>query len=176
MATLADTTEARARRLARYAELAESIAEHLHDEILTAETAQDKRDLTLAFHRITRSARQTMALEAKLERDARLEVAADLARAERLAREPVERRKAQIAAAVERLIWHEASGEAAEDLESLLGDIMDEEDLHDRYAEGPVEDHIRRLCIALGLARPQDDILIMPMGATTSGPLPPNSS
>ena len=176
MATLADTTEARARRLARYAELAESIAEHLHDEILTAETAQDKRDLTLAFHRITRSARQTMALEAKLERDARLEVAADLARAERLAREPVERRKAQIAAAVERLIWHEASGEAAEDLESLLGDIMDEEDLHDRYAEGPVEDHIRRLCIALGLARPQDDILIMPMGLAASEAHAPNSS
>ena len=176
MVTPLNTAELRARRLARYAELVDSIAEHLHDEILAAGTAQDKRDLALAFHRVTRSARQTMALEAKLERDAKLDVVADLARAERIAREPVQRRKAQITAAVERLIWHEASGQAAEDLESVLADIMDEEGLHDVYAEGPIEDHIRRLCIAIGLATPDDEILIMPMGVAAPDARPPNSS
>jgi len=170
--------ERHARLLGRFAELAESLAEHLHDEVLAAESAQDKRDLTLAFHRITRSARQTLALEAKLERDRKLEIVADLARAETLAREPVRRRKAQIAAAIERLIWREADEDDVLDLQMRLGDLMAEEDLHDLYAEGPIEDHIRRLCIELGLATPRDEILIAPMLATraTASPQPANSS
>jgi hypothetical protein len=173
MSTPPDTAEIRARRLARFAELAESIAEHLHDEILAAETAQDKRDLTLAFHRITRSARQTMALEAKLERDETLEIVARLAEVERIAQEPVRRRKAQIAAAIERLIWHEREDDGVE-LSLKLSDLMDEDDLHDRFAEGSAEDHIRRLCLALGLAGPKDDILIYP--TATPPPEQANSS
>lgn len=176
MGAPSDTADLRARRLARFAELAESIAEHLHDQILAAETAQDKRDLTLAFHRITRSGRQTMALEARLERDETLEIVAGLAQAERIAREPIERRKAQIAAAIERLVWHEREDDGVE-LTCKLNDLMEEDDLHDRYAEGPVEDHIRRLCIALGLARPEDEILIYPTdSAGTQATAPPNSS
>jgi hypothetical protein len=179
MASPSDTAERHARILGRFAELAESLAEHLHDEVLAAGTAQDKRDLTLAFHRITRSGRQTLALEARLERDRKLEAVADLASAECIARAPIERRKAQIAAAVERLIWTEAEGKEAERLELALGDLMDEDDLHGRYAEGPVADHIKRLCVAIGLARPEDEILIFPTGAVSApdaAPRPPNSS
>lgn len=179
MLTSQTTAEIRARRLARYAELADSIAEHLHDEILAADNAQDKRDLTLAFHRITRSGRQTMALEAKLERDESLEIVAKLAEAEAISREPIQRRKAQIAAAVERLIWHEREDDGVE-LGCKLNDLMDEDDLHDRYADPDVEAHIRRLCLDLGLIDPRDELLIFPTGKPPPGVIeptsPPNSS
>jgi hypothetical protein len=178
MSTQGDIAERHARILGRFAELSASLAEHLHDEVLAAETAQDKRDLTLAFHRVTRSGRQTLALEAKLARDRKLEITAGLARAEAIARAPVERRKAQISAALERLIWHEAEHDEALGLQLKLGELMDEEDLHDGYAEGAVEDHIRRLCLALGLAGPEDEVLIFSAGAMSSAPqtAPPNSS
>jgi hypothetical protein len=178
MASTGDMMERRARILGRFAELAASLAEHLHDEVLAAETAQDKRDLTLAFHRITRSGRQTLALEAKLDRDRKLEAVADLARVEAIAREPTLRRKQQISAGIERLIWSEAEHDEGVRLTCELSDLMEEEDLHDLYADGPVEDHIRRLCIAIGLARPEDEILIYPTGAPpeTVQPPPPNSS
>lgn len=179
MPTPQSTAEIRARRLARFAELTESLAEHLHDEILTAETAQDKRDLTLAFHRITRSGRQTMALQAKLERDEQQQdrEAVELAASE--ARRPAERQRARIRAAVQRLVWTEAERDPyeAERLIRILDNLMAEDDLYDVYLEGPIEAHIKRLCIELGMAEPTDDDIALP---TVEAPAPstaqPNSS
>src|SRR5687767_8645814 len=97
-----------ARNLGELAELGMSLARDLHARALAAETPKEAADLTAGFHRISRSARQTMALEARLLRDAvrhDKEVQRDV---EIAARAQVQKRKDRIEACVSRLIWSES--------------------------------------------------------------------
>jgi hypothetical protein len=71
MSTPAEMQERHGAMLAELAELGLSLARDLHAAALAAETPAERQGLATAFHRISRSVRQTMALEAKLERDAR---------------------------------------------------------------------------------------------------------
>jgi hypothetical protein len=54
-----------------------TLARSIHGRALAAEDDKAASDLGLAFHRISRSVRQTLALEAKLERDQRREARED---------------------------------------------------------------------------------------------------
>jgi hypothetical protein len=152
MSTGATLTDRHAPILAELAEMGLSLARAVHEKALAAETPAELAEMTMAFHRISRSVRQTLALEAKLERDrARLEreVRAEAVRDHGHA---VLRRRNQVRVAVERLVWTEAEGLEAERLIDELDDILEEEVLSDGFLAEPVEAHIERIRADLGLA------------------------
>lgn len=70
MSNVADMTERHRQALTELAELGLSLARKLHAQAETVEDVEQAAELSLAFHRVSRSVRQTVALEAKLERDA----------------------------------------------------------------------------------------------------------
>ncbi|MDB5444046.1 MAG: hypothetical protein JWP86_3273 [Phenylobacterium sp.] len=148
-----EITERRARILAELSELGLASARDLHQRQLAAETAKDAALLANSLHRISRSIRQTLALEAKLDRDARKET-------RREAEARVAQRKAQVKATVERLIWDEAETQEREDhLRDVLTTFLDEDDLYGHLAEGDIDTHIARLCTELGIPPPPAVIL-----------------
>ena len=124
------------------------LALKLQDDAMAAESADERARLGAAFHRISRSLRQTLALEARLDRDATAEgVHLETAR--------LARRKAQVKATVERLIWTETETQEREDhLCDLLETFLDEDHLHGRLADGDIDPHITRLCGEIGLKDP----------------------
>src|SRR3569833_1678343 len=126
---MSDAANMKARHEAGFVVLADlglSQARDLHARALAADDDKAACDLGLAFHRISRSVRQTYALESRLERERRLserEDRQDIAR-ETLAR--VQRKRAAVRKAVSGLIWTEAEGDEAEQLiESLDALVWD---------------------------------------------------
>lgn len=152
MATDAEMTERHARGLAELTELGLSLARDLHACALAEPDPKTKAETALAFHRVSRSVRQSMALEARLKRDLARQDQEARAEAVRAAETQVRTRKAQVRAAVERLIWTEAENdEEAERLIDELGEHLEEAALHEGFADDPVEVHIARLRADLGL-------------------------
>jgi hypothetical protein len=142
--------------LGELAQLGLSSARDLHARQLAAETPEQASRLAFALHRISRSLRQTLALQAKLARDARLaerEAAAELIQIDqrRLAK-----RKAQVKAAVECLIWTEAeSPEAYETFNAELEDLLTIETQDaETFESEPLDAQIKRLCDVIGLPSP----------------------
>lgn len=152
MATDAEMTERHARGLAELTELGLSLARDLHACALAEPDPRTKAETALAFHRVSRSVRQSMALEGRLKRDLARQDQEARAEAVRAAVTQVRTRKAQVRAAVERLIWTEAENdEEAERLIDELGEHLEEAALHQGFADDPVEVHIARLRADLGL-------------------------
>jgi len=137
------------RMLGELSELAMAVARDLAGRVQAAETPEQATQLALAFHRVSRSLRQTLALEARMERDRQAEAkasAADaLAQAERSAepppRSPFEGRKNRVRGALSRLLWDEAERDEDEyqvlvdDLEARLYEASLREDFHDMPIE-----------------------------------------
>ena len=140
--------------LARYAELALSLAEQLHHDAMTAETPGERAEIASAFHRICRSGRQSMALEAKLLRDAQREARAEADLAQAAQDKRIAARRQTLGRAVERLIWTEVEdddqAERLEDLDARLA----EEAMSDAFLDQPAEAQIARLCRSLDLEVP----------------------
>ena len=108
METAADMHERHARLLGRLAELGMALAEDLHARALAAEAPQEAETLASGFHKLSRSVRQSLALEARLRRDAeRVRREAEV-QAETDAAKPAIRRRAEAKARLDRLIWTEA--------------------------------------------------------------------
>ncbi len=154
MSDATEITERRNRILAELSERGLTLARDLHERALAAETTEEACNLGLAFHRISRSLRQTLALEARLERDRRRQDHEDRAEAARQDQARVHRRRSQLRLAVERAIWTEAEGEEAERLIDELDDVLEAEVLADGFGTDPVDVHIARLCADFGLAAP----------------------
>ena len=150
----AEMKERHARLLARYADQAASLADDLHAAALAAETPEQKQALSLAFHRTGRTLRQTLALEAKLRRDARLEQHADDERAQQAAKAKTAARKSRVRNAVESLIWTEVEDDEQVAYLQLLENRLDSEDLAD--PEEPIEALIARVAEELGLEPPNN--------------------
>ena len=148
MTTPADMAERHGRMLAELAEIGLSAARVLHERLLAAEDAQASADLGLALHRMSRSVRQTLALEAKLARDAQ--------RADREACErAVSHRKARVKAAVEPLIWTEAGDDETADTRLDAFDaFLDALSLDDDFLDTPIEAQIARICAAMDIPAP----------------------
>ena len=140
------------RLLARFAEQAASLAEDLHACALAAETPEQKQALSLAFHRMGRALRQTLALEAKLRRAARREERLDEARADEITARRVAARKARVRGAVEALIWDEVEDDEQLDVFKRLDERLESEDLAD--PDEPVEALIQRIAVEIGLQDP----------------------
>ena len=127
------------------------MARDLHARQAVAETASDAAQLAEAFHKISRSVRQSLALKARLaraERQDRLPAARDVQELRALTR-------ARVREGCARLIWTEAEGDEAERLEDRLDTLLDTADLTDDDL-GPVMDQIAAIARRLGLQTPPD--------------------
>jgi hypothetical protein len=154
-----DMAERHGRILARLSELGLSLAETVHERALSAETPAQTAELGLAFHRISRSVRQTLALEAKLERDRQQELAQDRAKAQGGAWEVARRREVQVRLAMERAILDERDDDEVEDLLDVLRERLELESIAGGFAaDTPVEAHIARLRADLRLDDVADDV------------------
>jgi hypothetical protein len=105
MTQTADMAERRLEMLGEFAELALTLARDLHKDALAAEDPAEKVRLAEAFHSMGRGMRQSLALHARLERDDR-QLEADPRPAQDRQERRV-RRKAEVKAGIERLIWTE---------------------------------------------------------------------
>jgi len=155
MATTSEKRERQDRILAELSELGLELARDLQACALAADEASAKADLSLAFQRTSRSVRQTLALEAKLERDRQTAEREDREVAKRAEGFRAARRKAQVRLAVERCVWSEAEGDEAETLIADLDDYLERDALADAFSgDDPVETHIARVCAELGVTPP----------------------
>src|SRR5690606_11337510 len=141
--------------LAEVVDMSLTLARKLHERAMAAETDEEVQAAASAFHRISRSLRQTLALEARLERDSRRDTVEADRRADDDRRERVKARKTLVGDVGSRLSWTEAE---RSDVGRLLVDLKrwcDEEAFHEeRFLEGPVEAVIERLKRDLGLRNP----------------------
>lgn len=127
------------------------LARDLQARAMAAQDDATAAELGLAFHRISRSVRQTLALEARLERD---RVRRHLERRAEAARETevrVARRRSEIHSAMEHAIWTETEREEVDSLMEYLDDSLDLAARSDGFMEETVETHVARLRIDLGL-------------------------
>jgi hypothetical protein len=150
--------ERHSRILAELSELGLTLARDLQSRALAAETQETAADLGRAFHAVSRSVRQTLALEAKLQRDHLRHGREDRDEARQESKRRSDKRRTQLRATMERLIWTKAEGEEAERLIDELEILLDEDQLSDDFTADPVELHIARICEQLGVihAQPQD--------------------
>ena len=172
-----DMTDRHARHLAELTELGMALARKLQKAAMEAKDPDQAAGLAGAFHRISRSVRQSMALEAKLERDAARAGREDSDAAARDARARINERKDQLRARIGRLIWTEA--DRFEKLSSLGSHLVDLEHVCDILDE-PIEAQIARISRALKLksapppAHPRESG--DPSGISAPPALAPNSS
>jgi hypothetical protein len=156
---MATPLEMRARQdriLAELSELGLALARDLQACALAAGEASEKAELSLAFHRTSRSVRQSLALEAKFERDRQTAAREDCEVAERAATLRVATRKAQVKLVVERCVWAEADGDEAEKLLSDLDDILELDTLSGTFSgDDAIEAHVARICAQLGVDTPE---------------------
>jgi hypothetical protein len=151
VSTTTEMTDRHGALLGRLADLGMSLAEDLHARALAAKDEKSANDLALAFHRISRSLRQTLALEARLERERKLALreAAQREASETLDR--VQKKRSVLRKAVAPLAWAEHEGDEAEDLLEDMEFWVYEASGEDDFLDTPVEVLISRLREAFGL-------------------------
>ena len=158
------------RILAELSELGLALARDLQACALAADDIATKSELGLAFQRVSRAVRQTLALEAKLERDRQRDARDDLADAGQAREDRAERRKAQVRMAVKRCVLDVHDGF---DADNLLGDLeerLEEDGLYDLFAgTDDIDAHIVRLCEELGVPHPGYDDPTPAAEATEAG-------
>jgi len=172
--------------LGELAELGLVLARELARQAQAAEDPADTERLVGAFNKTSRAVRLTLALDAKLERDAarlareeaegaerRAEAARQLAEQQaRAARHaafdappsPAQRHKTRVRNLLNRLIWNESEGdeEAYEVLRDDLDARLEEAAQGEGFADIPVEVIARRLAADMGLSG--ELVLTLPAG------------
>jgi len=154
-------TDRRLEMLGEFAELALSLARDLHQAALAAEDAGEKARLAEACHRMGRGLRQSLALHARLERNVTRNAREDAGYAAQQVAEAVVRRKAQVKAAVERMVWSEYEPDDSEAEETLdrLAKSLDAEAELEGFEQQDLAAQIAEICRLIGYlppAPPQD--------------------
>ena len=134
-----------------------AVTEDLADAVASTSDEDKKARLANALHKVARGLRQSVYLEAKLEREAAEAREAAVQRAASAAEPKVARRRAHVEARIERRIWDEY--DAGDDDESALGDELlaraeewlDEAAEAERFLDESLESLVGRLCAFLGL-------------------------
>jgi hypothetical protein len=147
-----EMTARHAAALARVDEMAERLAQKHADRALETDDPRIEASATAAFQKATRVMRQSMALEAKLIRDAEQGVREARNRAEWADLSATHDRRRQIGATIERLIRNDpgTSGDA-EHLCNELDDLLDIEELTETFLTEDLTVQVTRLCKDLGL-------------------------
>ena len=148
------------------AKLGLSLARDLHQRAIAAETAEDATRLAMAFHHISRSIRQTLALPSRLAREARLTARETVQDAERRR----ERRKDEVRACVQRAIWSEAERWETLPPKERLELQLAADAQSDDFVAGPASEQIARICCALGLKPPPAATPAQAATATAAAP------
>lgn len=146
-----DMAERHARQLARFAELALTLAEDMHAAAAAAAEPDQKARLAEAFHRAGRALRQSIALEARLVRDRARDLKAAEADAAAATAAAVRRRQDQVRAGVERQIYCEIEPHEADAWLADFDERLEAETLYDGFTDESVADQIARLSAELGL-------------------------
>ena len=158
MSLAAEKRERQERILAELSELGLALARDLQTRALAAADIAEASELGLAFQRVSRAVRQTLALEAKLERDRLSAEREDRTAASEARTAYAERRKAQVRIAVKRCVRYEHHGYDAENLLDELDDRLDEDALHELFAgDDDIDRHLARMCAELGVPEPGCD-------------------
>ncbi|MDB5417322.1 MAG: hypothetical protein JWP50_741 [Phenylobacterium sp.] len=153
MVSAADITREQDAGLKRLYERGLELALKMQDDAMAAATANERARLGAAFHRISRGVRQTAALRVKLAADATRGEREQAAEVVRLETARVARRKDQVTATVQRLIWTEAeSDDSREDLKADLEDLLDIEALDEAFPNEALDLQVARICETLGLS------------------------
>jgi hypothetical protein len=174
MTTPTEKQERQERILAELSELGLALARDLQASALAADDVATKSDLGRTFHHVARSVRQTLALEARLERDRQKAEREDRAAAERDRAAHAERRKAQVEIAVKRCVRYAHSGYDAENLLTDFDERLEEDALHDLFAgKDDIDVHIARLCEELGVPPPGCDPQSVAAEAASAASHPP---
>jgi hypothetical protein len=177
MPTPTEKQERQERILAELSELGLALARDLQASALAADDVATKSELGRTFHHVARSVRQTLALEARLERDRQRAGREDRAEAEHHRTAHAERRKAQVKIAVKRCVRYEHAGFDAENLLGELDERLEEDALHDLFAgEDDIDVHIARLCEELGVPPPGCDAESAAAEATSTASHSPSPS
>jgi hypothetical protein len=162
-------TERHAAALARVAEVAERLAMKHADRALETDDPKIEATATAAFQKATRVMRQSMALEAKLMRDAANEGREAKHRAEWANVSATYDRRRQLETTIEHLIRNDAGiGGDAEHLCDELDDLLDLEELTETFLTEDLATQVTRLCTTLGL-KGIEVLAVLPTGE----PLPP---
>ena len=152
MSDAAETmAERHSRLLGELTELGMGVARDLAGRLAAAEGPDEAQGLARAFHQVSRSVRQSMALESRLERERR-QGAAETRLAEGEIRiQAIQQRRIRLRRDVGRMIWTERERDEAERLLPILDRRLAEDSRLDDFADLPVEVHIARLRAAFGL-------------------------
>jgi hypothetical protein len=149
---LQDMTERHSAALARVAVMAERLAMKHADRALETDDPKIEASATAAFQKATRVMRQSMALEAKLIRDAADAGREAKSRAEWANVGAAYDRRRQVEATLERLIRNDPGTRGdAEHLCNELDDLLDVEELTETFLTEDLTTQVTRLCKALGL-------------------------
>lgn len=175
-----DRTERRLRILQELAEIGMNLARKVQARALAPEADPAVvGDLVLCFSRIARTVRQTIALEARLERDRQADATSRAERRARDARFRAHRHKTRVRELVERAIDAEASGDAAENLLGDLNERLEDADDLAGFADRPVAEIVTHICRELDLTPPPalwDEAEWGLAGGGANGPLHISSS
>ena len=153
MSDVETSAERRARMLQALAEGALSLAMNLQARAMATDDDELAAELAGAFHKVSRSVRQSLALEAQFERNAVQAQREDAAiqRKENLARTFARSKK--LRSALQELTWRETEKldeEDAEAFDDLLYEIVERETLADDFLAEDFNDQVVRLLSALG--------------------------
>lgn len=133
--------------LGELAELGMDLARGLKARADAAASDAEAERLAIAFHRIARDVRLTLALESRLACERETIVRHEQARV----RERVETHKDRVRAVLTGAIWREREGEAVEDLLAELDERVEGLALFEGFLERPIEAWVCVLRAELGL-------------------------
>lgn len=162
-------TERHTTLLGELAELGMKVARDLQARVAAAESDEAAQGIALAFQRVARAVRQTLALEARLARDAAAEVRAQaqegLAERREAARRRAGARQTHIRSVVAQEIFRDYEDEEVDAWLTVLEAALDEAALDEAFLDQPVEAAIAAIRASLGL--PANDA-----GAPRAAPRP----
>jgi hypothetical protein len=147
--------ETRMKMLGELAEMALVLARDLKEAALVAKTTEEKVRLADAFQKVGRGVRQSLALHAKMERDAQAAEREALPPADQL-KARREGRAARLKNVVERLIWTEREKleETPYVLRTRLAELIAGESRAETFLDTDPDLQIARLCEVLRIPRP----------------------
>jgi hypothetical protein len=162
MVDLDAMAEEQDRMLRELAELGMDFARDLKAQVKTVTSVAEAESLALAFHRVQRGLRLTLALRSKLARE-HLEIGKLRGDA---ASRAADRRKAQIRAVLEPEIFTEdADQKDADQLRERLIERLDDDALFDEFLHAPFDTAVARIRKDIGLPEP----LTSPIAAAMAG-------
>jgi hypothetical protein len=171
MKSAAGMAETHAAILGELAQFGRDLARKLHGQGMAAETPEETAELARAFHSVARTVRQTLALEARLMRDAKRQEREDRTEAEgrerleafaaeQAARAPYLARKSRIVTVIDRIIAAEYEDEdEAERLSDEIADRLGEDACVAGFLDRPIDEQIAGLCRDFGLTPPARPIV-----------------